>query len=791
MNFLITTMPQKLKAVTGKRGRLLADGKIGVLKLIAKSLLFSMVSGLLLAVQPVAAGTEGYQAEVSTGAVMLETGQVKLITLKFKNIGSQTWTRGQNATAVYLYGDSTIFKHPSWIKNDLPALIDQATVKLGQMASASFYVVAPSNPGVYTERFLLSSGPNAWIKGSVVTVTFTVLKAAAKTASVSSGSGSAVVAVTDKVPASSEYKAVLIDKGGIEWQLKPEEHVVVDIKFKNAGTKTWQRDGGAYLSLYTWGPKYRTSLFKDFSWKTGSQSGVLVEKEVKPGQIGTLRLELRAPTSTGSFQEQFQLAVEDKAWVDGGSVTLPIRVVGNGTVVAEGDKVENQNTESDGTYASILLLTSSKNLKIAGSSRLQLTHGFKNEGTAVWGNRELRLLEVQPSLGAYSNVHDESWASSDVPVKESNVISPGEIGFVSYTMKAPAKKGDYTVSFQLVADGREVEGGEISIPVTVTSDGYVDPTPIPIPGPAVSSIPPPLNGDEASLPPEPIIRVGLYKTTDDTMILRGIQTGMNVTQASQTICTFAQNEEATVVFDRNTKIYRLSGPRCTSQSDSHFVFIAADGISPLEITDYSRPVSWLPGANDNKFRAKLELRYTPATDAVWVINELLVESYLYGIAETSNVSPLEYQKALLTAARTYAMYHVNRGTKHADEFFTVDAHFDQVYRGYGQEERSPDIVDGVVKTRGQIVTYDGNLAITPYFSRSDGRTRDWTEVWGGKGYAWLKSVPVPHDVGQTLWGHGVGLSARGALYMASKDNATYDAILKHFYQGTELRRAYK
>jgi stage II sporulation protein D len=165
--------------------------------------------------------------------------------------------------------------------------------------------------------------------------------------------------------------------------------------------------------------------------------------------------------------------------------------------------------------------------------------------------------------------------------------------------------------------------------------------------------------------------------------------------------------------------------------------------------------------------------------------------YLRGIAETSNVSPLEFQKALLTAARTYALYHVNRGTKHADEYFHVDAHLDQVYRGYGQEARSPNIVDGVVQTRGQIVTYDGKLAITPYFSRSDGRTRDWTEVWGGSGYPWLKSVSVPYDVGQTLWGHGVGLSARGALYMASKDNASYQMILKHFYQGIELRPAYQ
>jgi peptidoglycan hydrolase-like amidase len=135
--------------------------------------------------------------------------------------------------------------------------------------------------------------------------------------------------------------------------------------------------------------------------------------------------------------------------------------------------------------------------------------------------------------------------------------------------------------------------------------------------------------------------------------------------------------------------------------------------------------------------------------------------------------------------------HVQRGTKHADEFYTVDARYDQVYRGYGAEARDPNVVAAVDATRGQIVTYQGKLAITPYFSRSDGRTRSWGEVWyGGSQYPWLVSVPVPQDQGKTLWGHGVGMSASGALGMAN-EGKRYDQILGYFYQGTELRKAYR
>jgi hypothetical protein len=763
----------------------LAAGKPKILKSIATFLAISFLT-LQTGIAPVLAATEPYQAQVSAGVVTMAPGENKQITLKFKNIGTKTWTGGKTATSVYLYGNSSIFGHTSWLKNDQPAAIREAKVAPGAMASAVFSVHAPETPGTYTERFLLSYAPGSWVKGSVVTVTFTVAKPVPVPVVISAPSA------TDAVPASSEWKASLVDKGGVEWQILPLDHSLVTLTFKNTGTKTWKREGTGYVSLYTWSPKYRKSGFKDSTWKSDTQAATLVESEVKPGQTGTFRLELRAPEVPGKYQEVFQLAAEDVAWIDGGSVSFPIAVGTPDSYIAKG-VTPGATSPVSGTYSTVLLLASQKNIALPGNDRLQLTNGFKNNGTAVWNSRTLQLVGVESTLGISSTIRDDSWPSNVEAVKATGATAPGEIGFVTYTIKAPPKKGAYTARFKLLADGQEVDGGQIEIPITVTADGYVDPTPISVPGPTVSSggAVPPLSGDVSTLPNEPIIRVGLYRTTDDTLMVRSLSGSLLVQQNGVTVCTLAQGEIATEVYERSTRTYKVSGAGCSSQSPGWYVMVAADGVAPLEITDYSRPVAWLPGANDNKFRSKLELRFSPATDAVWVINELLLETYLKGIAETSNVSPLEYQKALLTAARTYALYHVNRGTKHANEYFHVDAHLDQVYRGFGQEDRSPNIVDGVLKTRGQIVTYDGKLAITPYFSRSDGRTRNWTEVWGGTGYPWLKSVAVPHDIGQTLWGHGVGLSARGALYMASKDGALYDAILKHFYTGIELRQAYQ
>ena len=190
----------------------------------------------------------------------------------------------------------------------------------------------------------------------------------------------------------------------------------------------------------------------------------------------------------------------------------------------------------------------------------------------------------------------------------------------------------------------------------------------------------------------------------------------------------------------------------------------------------------------NQFRGSLELQYIPYKDEVWLINELPMEQYLYGLGETSNASHEEFKKALITIARTYALYHFERNTKHHG-YFTMNAYADdQVYFGYGYELVHPLIREAVEETRGVTVSYEGRTAITPYFSRSDGHTRSWSDVWGGS-VAWLVGKPAPCDLerGYSLWGHGVGLGATEALCMANK-GSKWDEILHYFYTGVDLTK---
>lgn len=738
-------------------------------------------------------------------------GEIGTVKVTFKNTGSSTWYRdGKNYVSIYRYNAvqkvevSSQFATNAWLNSAQPVKLAHVSILPGGMETFSFPVKAPANAGTYQELFILTAENAAWIKNSKFTVSIRVQNAAAVTQASASAPTPTAVAT---IPPNEDWSAEVVDGGTGQRQINIDERAVATLAFKNTGKKTWTRDGTGYLSVYAVnGTKERESTFNDVTWLSKSQAVKLKETQVKPGEIGHFVVSLH-PQKAGLFQESFALAAEDTAWVFGSAITMPINVPYTDGYLAAHPEERPAPTNAPssastniainpGSYTATLLLRSVDALSLAGNVRQDVTLGFKNTGKSAWSSRSLRVSNVSAAVaGASVSVRDDSWNSSIEPVKINGLTQPGEIGFLSFKIKAPSTRGTYNVRFALNANDQPVDGGEVEIPITVTEDGIITPAPTPTPSsngtptaPAANPIP--LNGDVSSLPDEPIIRVGIFKTTDNQLIVRAKYAPVLVQQNSSTICRLNVGDSATVLFDRTYKVYKLSGAACGGQATTPYVFRAEDGSAPMEIADFSRPLSWLPGANDNTFRAKLELRYTPQTDNVWVINELPIESYLKGIAETSNSSPQEYQRALLTAARTYAMYHVQRGTKHAAEFFTVDATYDQVYRGYGAEARDNNVVAAVDATRGQIVTYNGELALTPYYSRSDGRTRAWTEVWGGGPYAWLVSVPVPWDQGRTLWGHGVGMSALGALGMAN-DGKRYDEILRYFYQQTELRKAYK
>ena len=87
------------------------------------------------------------------------------------------------------------------------------------------------------------------------------------------------------------------------------------------------------------------------------------------------------------------------------------------------------------------------------------------------------------------------------------------------------------------------------------------------------------------------------------------------------------------------------------------------------------------------------------------------------------------------------------------------------------------------------MAYAGETIMSVYFSRADGRTRSWHDVWGGQPKPWAIGVPDPYSAGQRLLGHGIGLPLRSANAMAA-DGANAEQILTAYYTGIEFQFIY-
>ena len=502
-----------------------------------------------------------------------------------------------------------------------------------------------------------------------------------------------------------------------------------------------------------------------------------------------------------------------------------------------------------GTVSAFKLIQSASSVTLKQAERTTFSVGFKNIGTAVWKRGDVVPLSLRSTAKKESYFYDPSWKTQNVVMDVPADVQPGELVYFSFTLYAPIFPGTYTEKLFLSKGDVKIDGSDVGIPITVVPTSSTVLTGLPQSGndlgakpietelPSssattdVSSVTPPIIPSVVQPPrigiiderteQEPLIRVGLYSTKDPVRITANKD--YEIRDSDGALLTIEQaGSVSTVLFDWNLKAYTLTTPKVSLGTNKYLRFGAVQPDRPLsqtaitpvpapsdavsqttpppsapadqdiifEILSYTNRPSWSSALNDNTFRTMLEVRYAPQTNRLWVVNELGLENYLKGIGETSNSSPYEYQKTLITAARTYAKYHIDRSTKHAADGFTVSpTEADQVYRGYGAEKRLPNVARAADETRGVIVTYGGKLAITPYYSQSDGRTRSWEEVWGGAPKPWLVGKPDPYCDGLPMLGHGVGMSARGAIGMAL-DHKPFEEILKYYYTGIELKRIY-
>lgn len=517
-----------------------------------------------------------------------------------------------------------------------------------------------------------------------------------------------------------------------------------EVGFKNKTNYTWVQTGSNSVDLKLAPPYNRDTVVRHKFWRDTQTPAWLKDSQAKPGWLAYYQFALEAPKEVGAYKEKFVLVNYGNGHVLSGSEFEITLNVWNSTA-----EFPKNNTSANNTSPSVTATTPTVNVTPppapAENKQAELTDQMKLGRTCL----ELSVKKFVISTTVPMSLVEEC-KRIGVDLYDNIYIDP-----------QTTNESSTTTTTNTTADSNSNNTSTTTTTTTTNNTG---------------------NG--------PLIRVGLYSTTDPIVITANSAYKI-LDQNKNILAAVPANIQATVNFNFSTKTYSFSANGNSMATSAYIRFESENSANIMEIVSLDKRPAWNLSLNDNKFLGSLEIRYSSNTGKLWVINELDLENYLKGIAETSNNSPMEYQKALITAARTYAMYHYNRGTKHASEYFTVDATYDQVYRGYNSQIRLPNVSLAVDQTKGMMITYNNQVVVTPYFSHSDGHTRNWEDVWGGSAIAWCRSVKEPAGYTKTtLYGHGVGLSAYGAMLLANDYAYTYDRILKYYYTGIEVTKIY-
>jgi stage II sporulation protein D len=202
----------------------------------------------------------------------------------------------------------------------------------------------------------------------------------------------------------------------------------------------------------------------------------------------------------------------------------------------------------------------------------------------------------------------------------------------------------------------------------------------------------------------------------------------------------------------------LQGNTVGSTPAGQSVVVQAQG-AQVKAGDRSSSAFWVePGPEgyvfigDRWYRGRVLVRSDGS--GLTAINYINIEQYLYSVVggEMPTSWPLEALKAQAVAARSYVLYHRQRGRNpHYDVGSTTTW---QVYGGLAEE--APSTQAAVNGTQGQVLTYNGQIIEAVFHSASGGHTENVEDIW---------SQPLPYlrgvqdfDAGAPVYQWGISFS---------------------------------
>ncbi|MHA1575503.1 MAG: SpoIID/LytB domain-containing protein [Alphaproteobacteria bacterium] len=140
---------------------------------------------------------------------------------------------------------------------------------------------------------------------------------------------------------------------------------------------------------------------------------------------------------------------------------------------------------------------------------------------------------------------------------------------------------------------------------------------------------------------------------------------------------------------------------------------------------------WVDGT---LYRGNIELLVTPK-NTLLVVNKLGLEEYIMGVVpkETFASWPDAALKSQAVAARTFAIYHIKN---HRKNDYDIVSPIHQLYGGMSAED--PRTTKAILETEGEILTYDGDVLCTFFYTCCGGQTEKAENI-----FKTIKSYPDP------------------------------------------------
>ena len=236
-------------------------------------------------------------------------GQKFWVQLKATNTGTTTWKKGvvgqqMNLGTMDPRDRGSWFCDPTtWLSTDCnrPATTTESTVAPGQTGTFGFWAIAPP-AGTYNEYFNLVMDGSSWSANDPgLYWTFKVNP----------------VSPTWKPVQQSMYTDSSMTTAQDPTNLLPNHRYYLLIKAQNTGNVTWQKGvANRQMNLGTSHPQDRASAFCDSSWTntTCNRPATAAESTVAPGQTGTFGFWITTPSTTGTYNEYFNLVMDGTGW---------------------------------------------------------------------------------------------------------------------------------------------------------------------------------------------------------------------------------------------------------------------------------------------------------------------------------------------------------------------------------------------------------------------------------------------------------------------------------------------